>query len=102
MRRRVRSPAKEKPSTLTSKVLGSGDVLLTRKLPFARPLPSRALPSTSPLPHGDFLLRHAAFRRAVVDSDAAEKRKDLTEINLVGDLVLATSASRLSFRQTAV
>ena len=63
----MRSSEKKKPSTLTSKVLGSGDVLLTRKLPVARPLPSRALPSTSPLPHGDVHLRHAAFRRAVLE-----------------------------------
>ena len=35
-------PEKKKPSTLNSKVLGSGDVLLIRKLPFAHMLPSQA------------------------------------------------------------
>jgi hypothetical protein len=43
---------------LTSKVLGSGVVLLTRELPFARPLPTRA-PTVYPLAsrHGVFSAR---------------------------------------------
>jgi hypothetical protein len=54
----------KKPSTLTSKVLGSDDPIDSFSPDHS---PSRAFPSTSPLPRGDVLLRQAAFRRAVLE-----------------------------------
>ncbi len=59
----VRSPEKKKPSTCFQ---GAG--FWRRPTDSLSPVhsPSRAFPSTSPLPRGDVLLRHAAFRRAVL------------------------------------
>ena len=68
---RANRPRNEKPSTLISKMLGSGDVLLTRAFPRARPA-ARAgltiyvarLPSARPLTASGVPPRRASSRRA--------------------------------------
>src|SRR5436190_23859048 len=100
---RANRPRNEKPSTLISKMLGSGDVLLTRAFPRARPA-ARAgltiyvarLPSARPLTASGVPPRRASSRRA------ARKCKSPAEINAAGLLVLATSYSRTAYRRTTI
>ncbi len=83
--------------------LNSGDVLLTRAFPRARPA-ARAgltiyvarLPAATSLTAGGVPPRRATSRRA------AQKCKSPAEINPAGLLVLATSYSRTAYRRTTI
>ena len=87
-----RFPEKKKPSTLTNKV-GSGDVLLIRKLPFAHLLPSQALTGYPP-----------ASQLGVVSArlGAAPKQNAQHISRCARHSVLATSYSRTACRRTTI